>query len=337
MSRRPRRLALAAAGLLALAACAAPAPEPWRHQLSRDHALVGRIWEVAGSRFMPEAEVVRRLTKADYVMLGEKHDNLDHHRLQARMLRAMVAAGRRPATGFEMLGSDQAAALAAHLAARPGDAQGIGQAVAWEASGWPDWESYRPIAQAALDGGLALVAVGLPRTLSRRIVTEGLGVLEPERRARLGLEAPLAAATAKAMAEELRRAHCNELPESMVPGMVMVQRARDAVMADNLVRAAEAGAGDGAAADGAVLITGNGHARGDRGVPAAIARLRPDARRFILAFMEVEPGLDDLAAYAAAYGAGALPFDAVWFTPRVDDEDPCESLRKRHEKDTSQG
>ena len=329
-------LVLSSAALLALAACAAPRPEPWRHQLSRDHALVGRIWEVAGGRFIAEAEVVRRLTAAEYVMLGEKHDNLDHHRLQARMLRAMVAAGRRPATGFEMLTSDQAEALAAHLEARPGDAQGIAEAVAWGMSGWPDWESYRPIAQAALDGGLALVAAGLPRALSRRMVTDGLGVLEPERRARLGLEAPLAAATAKAMAEELRRAHCNELPEELIPGMVMVQRARDAVMADNLVRAAEADAGDGAAADGGVLITGNGHARGDRGVPAAIARLRPGARRFSLAFLEVEPGLDDISAYAAAYGAGALPFDAVWFTPRVDDEDPCERLRKRHEKATSQ-
>ncbi|MCZ6524766.1 MAG: hypothetical protein O7A68_13020, partial [Alphaproteobacteria bacterium] len=72
MSRRPRRLALSGAALLALAACAAPEPEPRRHQLSRDHPLVGRIWELAGGRFMPEAEVVRRLTKADYVMLGEK-------------------------------------------------------------------------------------------------------------------------------------------------------------------------------------------------------------------------------------------------------------------------
>ena len=332
MSRDLLRRALGGAALLALAACAAPAPEPWRHQLSRDHALVGRIWKVAGGRFMPEAEVVRRLTKADYVMLGEKHDNLDHHRLQARMLRAMVAAGRRPATGFEMLASDQAAALAAHLAARPGDAQGIAEAVAWGMSGWPDWESYRPIAQAALDGGLALVAVGLPRTLSRRMVTEGLDALEPERRARLGLELPLAAATLEAMAEELRRAHCNELPEALIPGMVTVQRARDAVMADNLVRAAEADAND-----GAVLITGNGHARSDRGVPAAIARLRPGTRRFSLAFLEVEPGLDDPAAYAAAYGAGALPFDAVWFTPRVDDEDPCERLRKRPEKARGQG
>jgi uncharacterized iron-regulated protein len=114
--------------------------------------------------------------------------------------------------------------------------------------------------------------------------------------------------------------------------MVRVQRARDAVMADNLVRAAEVGA-----IDGAVLITGNGHARNDGGVPAAIARLRPGARRFSLAFLEVEPGLDEVATYAADYGAAALPFDAVWFTPRVDDEDPCEPLRKRSEKATSEG
>ena len=46
---------------------------------------------------------------------------------------------------------------------------------------------------------------------------------------------------------------------------------------------------------------------------------------------------DKLVRAAAARGAGALPFDAVWFTPRVDDEDPCERLRKRHEKASGQG
>ncbi len=325
MSRRPRRLALAGAALIALAACAEPGA--WHHDLAAEHPLVGRIWDVAGARFIAEAEAIARLAKADYVMLGEKHDNVDHHRLQARMVAALVAAGRRPATAFEMLTTDQAPALAAHLAARPRDARGIGKAVNWAKSGWPDWATYRPIATAALDGGLDLVAAGVPRAMARRLVMEGYDALEPERRARLGLDAPLSAATAEAMAEELRRAHCGELPESMIPGMVSAQRARDAMMAESLVGAGEAGA----------LITGNGHARTDRGVPAAIARLRPAARILSLAFLEVAHDRDSPAEYGETYGPDTLPFDLVWFTPRVDDDDPCEALRNRHKKATSEG
>ncbi len=41
-----------------------------------------------------------------------------------------------------------------------------------------------------------------------------------------------------------------------------------------------------------------------------------------LAFVEVDAAADEPAAYAGRF-AGALPFDYVWFTPRIDDVDPC--------------
>ena len=44
----------------------------------------------------------------DFVLLGEKHDNPDHHRLQAWMIDALVARGRRPAIAMEMLDAEQA-------------------------------------------------------------------------------------------------------------------------------------------------------------------------------------------------------------------------------------
>ena len=34
------------------------------------------------------------------------------------------------------------------------------------------------------------------------------------------------------------------------------------------------------------------------------------------------------AAYAAGYGE-RMPFDFVWFTPRVDDKDPCEAFAEQ--------
>ena len=321
MSRRRRPVRFAAASLLLLAACAGP--EPWRHRFGLDHPLTGRIWDVAGTRFMTEAELAARLAAADFVMLGEKHDNADHHRLQARILRAMAEAGRRPAVGFEMLTSAEAPALGRYLAERPRDAGGLGEAVDWEGRGWLDWDDYRPIAQVAVDSGLAIVAAGPPRALVRRLGAEGMAVLDSAQVSRLGLDEPLDPATEATMTQELRRAHCDKLPESLLPRMVRVQRARHAVMADNLVTAA-ATAGTG----GGVLITGAGHARRDRGVPAFIARLRPGARQASLAFVEVEAGRIAPSAYAELYGVERLPFDVVWFTPRVDEDDPCEKLNK---------
>src|SRR5262249_59775917 len=95
---------------------------PWRAPLEREHPLTGRIWDVKGARFVDSAAVTRRLTDARYVLLGEKHDNPDHHAIQAALVRALLASGRRPAVAFEQLTADQAPALARHLAAAPRDA-----------------------------------------------------------------------------------------------------------------------------------------------------------------------------------------------------------------------
>jgi len=110
----------------------------------------------------------------------------------------------------------------------------------------------------------------------------------------------------------------------MVARMVVIQRARDAHMAERTVESATA--------DGAVLIAGFGHGRTDRGVPAAIRTIRPAASIASVAFMEVEASRTEPDAYAGIMGSARLPFDYVWFTPRMDDDDPCEKFRRSLER-----
>src|SRR5262245_51927313 len=145
--------------IVGLAACAtAPVTVgPWQAPLGREHPLVGRVWDVRGARFVAPEAMVRALVASRFVLLGEKHDNPDNHQVQAAVLRALLASGRRPIVAFEMLTPDEAPALARYLAASPRDAAGLGPAVNWKASGWPDWAYYQPIAQAALDAGVPIV------------------------------------------------------------------------------------------------------------------------------------------------------------------------------------
>ena len=98
-----------------------------------------------------------------------------------------------------------------------------------------------------------------------------------------------------------------------------MQRVRDAIMADNWASAS-------LQADGGVLIAGAGHARNDRGVPTVMTRLRPDARTVSIAFLEVRDDWTMPEDYAAIFGVDALPFDFAWFTPRLEDVDPCEKF-----------
>ncbi|HEY5896275.1 MAG TPA: ChaN family lipoprotein, partial [Burkholderiales bacterium] len=61
----------------------------------QDHPLVGRIWDARAARFVPAEEVFDRAARARHVILGETHDNPEHHRLQLAVLNAL---GGQPRT-----------------------------------------------------------------------------------------------------------------------------------------------------------------------------------------------------------------------------------------------
>lgn len=313
------RLLLAAFLLVSPAALAEP--PPILHQQPY-HALMGHIWVPGGGHFIAAEELVRRAEGADLLLLGETHDNPDHHALQAWLLGRYLAAGKHPLLAFEMMDTGQKAALNGHLASHPGDAAGIGRAIDWDKSGWPDWGLYRPIAETALKAGSPLAAASLTREDTRAIAKGNppAALIAP-----LGLEKPVAPEIRQAMEAEIKASHCDMLPDRALPAMVTVQRARDAHMARILA--------DGVAAQGsAVLIAGSGHVRTDRAVPAFLAEMAPGKRVFAVALVEIQEDKTGPAAYGEVYGAPRLPFDAVWFTPRHQREDQCEELKKHLEK-----
>jgi uncharacterized iron-regulated protein len=318
------RRVLAVALLVALGASSVRAAEAdWLSPIARDHPLVGRIWQPARGTFVAPSRVEAAAVGANLVLLGEKHDNLDHHRLQARIIRAMIGAGRRPAVVFEMITEDRQDALDLWLAEHPGDAAGLGAAVGWAASGWPDWSTYRPIAEAALEASLPLRAGSLPRPAAKAPGQDRPSPLTPARRARLGLDEPLSQQLAATMTHELFAAHCELVPEASLAPIVQVQRTRDAVLADNLAKALAL-----PATDSAVLIAGGGHVRTDLGAPLHLSRLAPGRSLVTIVFLEVADDATTPEAYGDRY-QGAFPFDYLWFTPRADDRDHCLELKRQ--------
>lgn len=302
-------------------AMAAEAPPAFTTTMAATNPLVGKVWLPGTGEFIATDELVHRAQAADAVLLGETHDNPDHHALQAWMLRRVLESGKHPLVAFEMFDASQQERLDKHLTENPLDAAGLGAAVAWEKSGWPAWSNYRPIAEAALLGGSTLAPANLAKADLRRIAKGDI----PETLSQLGLDKPLAPAVQQAMEQEITSGHCGMLPAPLVPGMVQVQRARDAIMARALA--------DGLTTQGsAVLIAGAGHTRADRGVPAHLAAIAPAKRSLAIAFLEVREDKTDPATYGELFDTNAVPFDAVWFTPRAEREDQCEGLKKHLEK-----
>ncbi len=317
------RIALVTLAVAVAVSCTPTGVMEWRYPIARDHPLVGRIWQPATGAFVTPRRIENAATQADAVLLGEKHDNRDHHLLQARLVRAMIRAGRRPAVIFEMIPEDRQPALDRWLSEHPADAAGLGGAVDWDASGWPPWSTYRPIAEAALGAALPIRAGNVAKHIAKKIGRDGLSALDAARRTRLGLDGPPSQQAATSMRRELFEAHCGLMPETAMDPLVNVQRTRDAVLADNIAKGLAL-----ANTDSAVLIAGGGHTRSDFGVPMYLSRLAPGRSILTITFVEVTDEDTNPTAYADRY-QGSLPFDFVWFTPRANERDYCLELKRR--------
>jgi len=304
----------------------APSPR-WQSKLDVDHPLVGAIWDVSARRRVSEAELTARVQAAEVVSVGETHDNPDHHRLEAALVRAFAATHHAPAVVFEMLDRERQPVVDRSLATHPDEADALARAVGWDSSGWPPWSIYRPVFEAALASHGPVLAAGLDRDMAMRIAHGGAGVLDPALVQVFGLATPLAADTEAAMRHEMSEAHCGLLPDSMLGPMVLVQRARDALLASRLHEGGEGGRG-------ALLIAGAGHVRRDQGVPAQLTRAYGTSS-LAVGLLQVNGGDTSPELYAAGFGARVLPFDFVWFTPRANDVDHCAELRSKKQMDGS--
>ncbi len=281
---------------------------------AQEHPLAGRIWHVAQERFVGEDELIDLLRPARYVLLGESHDNADHHRAQAYVIERLARAGRKPIVAFEQMDASQQSALDRHVNA-PGDAAGLGRAVGWSNT-WPEWRFYQPIAEAALRNGLGMVAANVTDDLVRRALRD-VGVLDAAFVARTRLGEPLPEAAHRLLDRELVMMHCGTTGP-VIQMMMTAQRVRDAAFADALTRRDEG--------DGGVLIAGTGHTRSDFGVPWVLGKMTPGANVASLAMVEVAGPFTRAQDYAQLYDSARLPFDYVWFTPAANrgrGGDPC--------------
>lgn len=300
-------------------------PPPWSSKIDAEHYLVGKIWHPDSGRYVG-AELVGKIAReADYVLLGEKHDNIDHHLIQAWLIESIFGNGRISPVAFEMLTTDQHEKLEEYQTDYPGNATQLGSFLKWEESGWPSWSMYYPVFQAAMTAGAPLIAASEPRQKFRQMVTKGVKtVLGDDTYAQLGLEYTIPPLILEAKRQDIVESHCNKLPESMINPMVQVQHAKDAIMAHILV---ENNANHGE--NGVILITGDGHARNDYGVPWHLKRVASDKSVVTIGIIEVAEDLIDPRQYAAKTRTEKIPFDFVWFTPRSDDEDPCERFSRK--------
>ncbi|MEN8895529.1 MAG: ChaN family lipoprotein [Yoonia sp.] len=265
--------------------------------------LVGVALAWAGATLtLPAAaqgDWIAGLSDADVVLLGEIHDNPDHHLRQAEAVTALSPT----AVVFEMLSPEQADALADGVL---NSASQMAELLGWEASGWPDYAMYHPIFIAAQ--GAAIYGAALPRAQIRAAVSGDITAIFGEAADKFGLDQPLNAAEQEAREAMQMSAHCDALPEDMLPGMVAAQRLRDAHFSRVTLQALVETGGP------VAVITGNGHARKDWGMPVYLAAAASDVTVRALGQFEDAPAPD-------------APFDVTLTSSAAERTDPCLAFR----------
>ncbi|WP_164659483.1 ChaN family lipoprotein [Tropicibacter sp. Alg240-R139] len=260
--------------------------------------LAAPIRAALASELVPD-EILLKMAGADVVILGEVHDNPVHHRVQ----RDVVAALEPRAMVWEMLTAEGADRINRNLISEP---EKLAATIRWAELGWPPLSMYLPIFVAAPDAPIYGALV--PREAAQGAMEAGAAVAFGADAARYGLNVPLPADEQASREAGQMAAHCDAMPAEKLPVLVQIQRLRDAVLTRAILTAITETGGP------VVVITGNGHARKDWGVPSFLTRMQPGLRVFALGQSEE--------------GAIQGSFDAILDAPEVERDDPCAVFHK---------
>jgi len=306
---------MTAAGLVVLAACTAPpAAKPAEAPRVSSAAASAATASTAAASVAPWPRAFEglppTLPSAQYVLLGEVHDNAIQHAQRAAVLKALLADGWPTVVVFEQMDPARDLAIKLQQEATPRDADKVAKAGGLDFKSW-GWPLHKPVVQAALDGGAAIVGGGPAPALIRRVVREAdAGVPQPIRP--MLAAAPLGDAEQRSLEAEIDTGHCRVLPKDRWPVMALAQKVRDATMARAMLDAPPGAR--------VVLIAGNGHVRRDWGVPHYLEGEGVPAEKIVSVGW-----LEGTAEKAGLY-------DAVRRTAAAKREDPCVAFKAMQRK-----
>lgn len=260
--------------------------------------ITGEIRDLRNGQSLTAQELLARLARPERLIVGEQHDNRDHHQLQLWLLQALGQRRPQGSLLLEMLTPDQQPRVDALRRAPtlPNDLPG---ALAWQ-PGW-DWDLYGPIVRFALGQPYPLLAANLDNSQMRAFYKQ------PPMLSGARSNAP---AVKQVLLEQISESHCGLLPKSQMPAMLAVQQQRDRRMAERLI----------AAPTPSLLFAGAYHARKDVGVPLHVLDLGEREAPTVL--LLAERGSQVTAAMA----------DYVWFTPATPAQDYCAQMREQMAK-----
>jgi len=257
--------------------------------------LAGKVWDTQERRFIEIEVLLQQATDGSWLLLGETHDNTDHHNLQTDIINYLASNQKLANVAFEMAHSEQQVLLDE---ASRGEIELTPDALNWQ-QGWP-WEWYEGPVSAAIKNAKRVVAADLTRDQKMQAYQND------------ELEIPASADYREFMLDLLFDSHCAKMPRSQLGNMLRVQYSRDRSMTDSLIaNTSQSGIN--------LLIAGSVHTRKDLGLPY----WQPDlpSKTILLVAANDSTNPDDY--YPPSY-TNAPVAEYILFTPRFDYQGGCD-------------
>ena len=147
----------------------------------------------AGPQPLEQPELLRRLARRQVVLLGETHDDAEHHRWQLQMIAALHALRPDMVLGFEMFPRRVQPALERWTAGELTEAEFV-RATDWRRVWNMEPQLYMPLFHLARMNRIPMLALNVERELTRAVREKGLDAVPSADREGVGQPAAASAA-----------------------------------------------------------------------------------------------------------------------------------------------
>jgi uncharacterized iron-regulated protein len=257
------------------------------------------IIEIKTQKTLTVEELIEKLKRANYTLLGEFHDNASHHQLRGDLILRLNQSKQTVVVEYLLAGKEVQFS---------GSTLESLHTAGFNSKAW-SWSIYGPLFEQLRMSQRPIVGSNLDRSISK-VIFSGENNPIPSSLKEDYQKSPLSAPAMAALEQDLIEGHCGKLPPAYLKPMMLVQRLTDISMARVLLEHSSG-----------ILLAGNGHIRKDYGVPQVLKAIAPHQSVVNVAFTE-DDGLDSkaIANYRDRY-------DYVWLTKPIERKDPCADLQ----------
>ncbi|WP_370238838.1 ChaN family lipoprotein, partial [Neptunomonas phycophila] len=189
-------------------------PVTWQSPLLKDHPLVGHIIALESQRSLSPTELVSELSQYPIVLIGEKHDNTDHHQIETWLIQQLYPSdSANTSLVLEMLDDSQTTNT---IISGMSDSD-LKQRLNWQDDSWP-WQDYGPLIKAALEQNMPVHSGNISRDAIQTIYKAGVPKTQ-----RFATTQGITQAVKDQVLDQVYESHCQLMQRNQLAPMVSVQ------------------------------------------------------------------------------------------------------------------